>query len=307
MTNKYRDKYYDHFSRTEFGSAPQFEQSENYMMRFFTPLRDYTFENNNLTIIFFKQGCGTLLWKDKKANIKGDKFIVTNPGQGWHYVNPEAKYIDVLSVVLSKELKAQYDFFCTATEEQLLDNPFGELEERSFFLEIPLNSNHYVSGRLLNRMYVMSEESEFGMFSAEELSLELLQSICKEQLRAYKYANKIEAKKTVTQLETLKRLLRAHDYIQDNLEKPISLTELSYESALSKHHLYESFKMVYGKTPHQFINFLKLQKSKEYLKNGNLSVSEISDYLGFSNISVFSKVFKKMYGCSPSFYLKQHF
>lgn len=305
MTTQYKNRYYDHFSGVISETAPVFDKRENYMMRFFAPLSDYLFENNNLTIIFFKEGCGALQWKDKRVKLGHDKFIITNPGQGWQYTNPEEKYIDVLSVVLSEELTSQFDFFQNATLEQLLDNPFDKGKEASFFLEIPLSASHYTSGMLLKKIHSLSEEQEFGMYSAEELSMEVLQRIYAEQVKAYKYANKIEAKKATTQIESLKRLFKAYEYIQDNIASPINLTELSYESSLSKHHLYESFKAVYGKTPHQYINGLKLKKSKEHLKKGEFTVGEVSDLLGFSNISVFSKVFKKAYGHSPSHYLKK--
>lgn len=305
MTIQYKDRYYDHFSGAISEKAPIFNKSENYMMRFSAPLSDYLFENNNLTIIFFKEGCGTLQWKDKRVKLGHNKFVVTNPGQGWQYTNPEEKYIDVLSVVISEESKAQFDFFKNTTEKQLLDSPFEEVKEPSFFLELPLTASHYASGRLLKKIHSLSGEQEFGMYSAEELSIEVLQSIYKEQIKAYKYADKIEAKKTTTQLEIMKRLLKAFEFIQDNITNPITLAELSYESSLSKHHLYESFKAVYGKTPHQFINGLKLKKTKEHLQKGEFTVGEVSDLFGFSNISVFSKVFKKTHGHSPSHYLKQ--
>lgn len=80
------------------------------------------------------------------------------------------------------------------------------------------------------------------------------------------------------------------------------MDQLCHVSSLSKFHLYDSFKKAFGKTPHQYINRLKLAKAKELVQYGGLSVSEISDLLGFSDQSVFSKVFKKAYGHPPSYF-----
>jgi len=61
-------------------------------------------------------------------------------------------------------------------------------------------------------------------------------------------------------------------------------------------------KKAFGKTPHQYINRLKIAKAKEALQNNDLSISEVSDLFGFSDLAVFSKVFKKAYGHPPSYF-----
>ncbi|GAA3611810.1 AraC family transcriptional regulator [Flavivirga amylovorans] len=302
MNTKYKDKYYDHFSQKEFKQAPDFCQDKNYMMRFIAPLNSYTFDNNNLTIIFFKEGSGEIIWNGKRVKVGKNKFIVLNPGVGWEYINERQEYIDVFSIVISDEFRKQLNFYNKSTESQLLESPFEQINENSFFIESPLNANCYKSGELLKKIHTQSERFEFKFLAPEELAIEVLKQISKEQIKAYSLASKIDVKKKATQLETFKRLLIANEYIHDNITNPISLQELSIQASLSKHHLYESFKTIYGKTPHQYINRLKVTKSKEYLKKGQLSISEVSDLFGFSDLSVFSKVFKKAYGHPPSYY-----
>ncbi len=302
MSLKYKDKYYDHFSKREFATAPNFDRNRNYMMRFCAPLENYRFDDNNLTFIFFKRGIGELHWKNKRVKISHNKFIVTNPSDGWEYINYKKEYIDVLSLVISAEFKRQFDYFNIATKEQLLDMPFGQVETNSFFIENPLNANYYSSGRLLERIYRSSKQLEFELFCPEELAMEVLQMATQDQVKAYSLAGKIKAKKKSTQIETFRRLLIAYEYIHDNITTPISLRELSLESSLSKYHLYESFRTIYGSTPYQYVNRVKIAKAKELLQKGQYSVSEVSDLFGFSNLAVFSKVFKKAHGCAPSYF-----
>ncbi len=57
-------------------------------------------------------------------------------------------------------------------------------------------------------------------------------------------------------------------------------------------------------TPKHYINQLKLTKSKELLRESTLSISEISEMLGFSSIHYFSKKFKSYFGICPSEYSK---
>ncbi|MFS4467517.1 helix-turn-helix transcriptional regulator [Maribacter sp. 2210JD10-5] len=303
MSITYKDKYYDHFSKNQFTTAPYFNRDKNYLMRFNAPLENYRFDKNNLSIIFFKQGIGELHWRDRRVKIGGNKFIVTNPSNGWEYINPDKDYIDVLSFVISPQLRSQFNYFKTVSQNQLLNNPWGEIVNDSFFMENPLNASYYSSGQLLEKIHRLSRQLNFNFLCPEELAIEVLQRITQDQLKAYRLAGVIQAKKKSTQLETFKRLLTAYEYIHDNVMNPISLQDLSLESSLSKFHLYESFKAVYGKTPHQYVNRVKITKAKEFLQTGQYSIGKVSDLLGFSDLAVFSKVFKKAYGKPPSYFL----
>lgn len=49
---------------------------------------------------------------------------------------------------------------------------------------------------------------------------------------------------------------------------------------------------------------LRIKKAKALLRKNELSVTEISDKLGFSSIHYFCRIFKKMTGNSPKNYIK---
>ncbi|UII77373.1 AraC family transcriptional regulator [Flagellimonas sp. HMM57] len=302
MISKYADNYYDHFSKRNSKIPPVFRKEENYMMRFCAPLSHFTFDNNNLTIIYFKDGVGELLCTDRRVKVEANKFIAINPSIGWEYVNEKKQYIDVLSMVICDSFKKQFDHYISASQRKLLDDPFQIVTEQTYFMEQTFGADYYRSGNLLQVVHTLSNNGDYRFTSAEELCMEVLQAIYQDQHRGYDLASHIEAKKSSTKLETLKRLLVANDYIQDNLMNPISLDDISRVSALSNYHLYNSFKKIYGKTPHQYINRLKMAKAKIYVQESHFSLSEISDILGYNDPTVFGKVFKKAYGRPPSYY-----
>ncbi|MBV7270322.1 helix-turn-helix domain-containing protein [Winogradskyella luteola] len=300
MKKIYIDKYYDHFAKKVHSTAPDFHSDSNYMMRFNTHMKSYAYENNNLVIIFFKKGHGSIEWRNKRQTLNNDTFIVTNPSDGWIYLNEEEKCIDVLSLVVTKKLKKEFDTFFHSDTKSILNNPFHLKDDKNFFIEKTFSANHYPSGLLLKKVHDISLGEEFEFFDAEELSLTILDALHKDQIRAYRHANNINVKKQSTKIETLKRLLIAREYIHDNLDKKISLDELSNISCLSKFHLYSSFKTVFGKTPHQYSNSFRMMKAKEMLLSNQYSVSEVTDALGFNDIYSFSKLFKKAYKNPPS-------
>ncbi|WP_396590954.1 helix-turn-helix domain-containing protein [Allomuricauda sp. R78024] len=302
MISRYTDNYYDHFSKYSSKKPPIFEKDRSYLMRFCTQLTNYRFDNSNLTIVYFKEGCGEFLIDNKGLKIDADKFMVVNPGQSWEYVNPKCECIDVLSLVVTNSFIEQFDFFTSASPQDMLDNPYRHLTGNMDFIEQALVADNYRSGRQLKNIHKLSNSSEYLNTCPDELCIEVLQAIFKDQRKGYELATQIEAKKPSTKVETLRRLLIANDYINDNLKHAISLDELSRVSALSRFHIYSSFKIVYGQTPHQYINNLKMAKAERYVREGQFSISEIADLFGYNDASVFGKVFKKVFGQTPSDY-----
>ncbi|MEM9141456.1 MAG: AraC family transcriptional regulator [Bacteroidota bacterium] len=304
MPIDYRDRYYDHFSGRTSQNPPKFTKKDNYIMRFHSPLEEYRFDNNTLSIIFFKKGVGQLRTKARNLKIRTNSFVVANPSLGWHYLNDDQEYIDVHSFVIGTALYGQFWYYCTASPVELLDEPFQEKGQGPFFWERTFGADHYRSGKLLQYLYELSGSPEYETMNPHELLMEVLQAIYQDQCLGHTYATKIHSKKASTQTETLKRLLTAYEYIQDNITESISLDQLSQISALSKYHIYNSFKTIFGRTPHQYINRQKLIKARAILPLGRYSVSEVAHLLGYPDLPTFSKLFKKAYGLPPSLYLK---
>ena len=300
MTHLFGGNYYDFFSRRATVEAPTFEWDKNYLMRFKNPLDSYTYENNNLTIVYFKEGHGGFELENRYLPVDHGSFIITNPGKGWNYMNERKKSIDVLSIVVSQALLNQFYTFHTKCDQFLIDYPYEVLDKEYFFMEMPLRAKHYTSGRVLESLHRKTSYHKLDHLDMEEIVIEVLFRLQNDQLTAYKLAKRIKSKKHSTKIEVFKRLLLSREYIHDNLNRPIPMGELANISCLPKFHLYDSFKRVFGQTPHQYANAIKLMKSKELLASGEYMVNEVSDLLGFNDIQCFSKLFKKHYRISPS-------
>ena len=54
----------------------------------------------------------------------------------------------------------------------------------------------------------------------------------------------------------------------------------------------------------EYINNKKLEKSKEMIRSGQYTITQISEMLGYSSIHYFSRLFKSTYSISPSEYAK---
>jgi AraC family transcriptional regulator len=100
------------------------------------------------------------------------------------------------------------------------------------------------------------------------------------------------------------RINRVIDYVNNNLNKSISLEELASVAFFSPFHFHRIFVAVTGETVNHFTNRIRNEKAARLLKFSRKSISEISTECGFSSTSTLSRLFKQHFEISPSEYRK---
>lgn len=91
-------------------------------------------------------------------------------------------------------------------------------------------------------------------------------------------------------------------YINENINKPLSLDMLSRDLYISKYYLARLFKKNTGTSPHQFIIKKRLALSKNLLAKG-ISIKEACVQVGFGDYTHYFRAFKKEFGITPKQYL----
>jgi AraC-like DNA-binding protein len=87
---------------------------------------------------------------------------------------------------------------------------------------------------------------------------------------------------------------------EKELEKFPSINNLSRIALMSSSKLKKRFKEVYGMKLYEFYNHNRLSKAKKWIETGETNIKEAAYRIGFSNLSNFSKAFKKEFGYLPS-------
>ena len=88
--------------------------------------------------------------------------------------------------------------------------------------------------------------------------------------------------------------------IISNLETSYTIEELSKEFGVSPTKLKMDFKHLFGTTIYKFYNQARMDEAYRRLKSGQYSVSEVGYDLGYSSLSKFSSMFKKVHGILPN-------
>lgn len=94
-------------------------------------------------------------------------------------------------------------------------------------------------------------------------------------------------------------IIKIKKYINTNLDKSITLTDISNHINLTKEYTAYIFKKETNKTITEYINEKKLLLAKEMLQAGGISLIGIAESLGYENYSYFSRIFKKRFGIPP--------
>ena len=93
-------------------------------------------------------------------------------------------------------------------------------------------------------------------------------------------------------------------YVNENYRCDIGMADLSAVTGLSVDYMSRRFKAVMHLSPAEYIRRFRIAKAMELLSATDLPVARIAEETGFSDISLFSRVFKNAVGVPPASYRK---
>ena len=152
---------------------------------------------------------------------------------------------------------------------------------RPFFSELKLNPTIIQWANVIQILYL------------------LVQNEFRESIKTSHWQNLVHKSK-----QFYSRLEPVFDYLQANLEKSISLEQVSKLSNMSKSSFSRYFKQYTRKSFSSYLNELRIQKACTLLAETDFSIYRISLETGFQNLSNFNRHFKKLMNLTPSQFRK---
>ncbi len=95
------------------------------------------------------------------------------------------------------------------------------------------------------------------------------------------------------------KIVKARAVLLQHIGEPITIKALSKKVAINECYLKKGFKEIFGTTIFDFYQSQRMEHAKYLLYEKGLSVTEVSQLLGYSSISHFSTAFKKQTGIKP--------
>lgn len=106
--------------------------------------------------------------------------------------------------------------------------------------------------------------------------------------------------------EDLLRLQRIVDYIDQNIDRKITLKEIAEKEHVNYYYLSHFIKNKMGMSFQEYINSIRLFNAVDMLVNSNKAIIDISNTSGFSNVNSFNRIFRDTYNCSPTEYRERY-
>ncbi len=97
-----------------------------------------------------------------------------------------------------------------------------------------------------------------------------------------------------------KKLAQTIEIMRANVEEPLGPVELAAAVGISNRQLERLFAKHLKVSPFKFYLSIRLEKARDLLRQTGLSITEISILCGFTNISHFSRCYRKSFGVPPS-------
>lgn len=132
----------------------------------------------------------------------------------------------------------------------------------------------------------------------------------REMLRNFYTGNQEqEAKKPIFEMQSTdnKLLDRIMNVINRNLSNPeLNVEMIASEVGISRVHLHRKLKELTNQSTRDLIRNVRLKQAAKLLANSHYNVTEITDLVGFSSTTLFSRSFKELYGMTPTEYATAH-
>ncbi len=190
------------------------------------------------------------------------------------------KPLDSMGIMLSPEF----------VNQTALENRFSPKFE---FTEVYKNKDSLVENIGLTLLAEADSETPSGKLYTDSL----IQTLTLHLLKNYSTAN--FKPETIHGGLSGYKLRRVQEFINANLEKDLSLSEIAAAADLSQYHFARAFRLSTGLTPQQYLMKQRIERAKQLLAKDDLPLVEVSLRTGFKNQSHFTTLFRKCTKFTP--------
>ena len=234
----------------------------------------------------------TLVDRDFHMRINSIHFLIS----GAAVIDFEGMKIPISAgdiFVIGNNVRCNWVYTCKSVEiTQLFYLQLGNAEDLFSSLKRPLilNNRHYDTQRMQK---LFEEETLYSAIEMKNITFSYVTEFMK-----------IAGIDLIGYLDIVKKYEKIFSYINDHLSMRLKLGEIAEDTGYSIGFLTKSFVKDNKATVKSYIHNKLMAQVEQLLIYSELPVSDISEQLGFCELSYFTRWFRKKKGCTPSEYRK---
>lgn len=262
---------------------------------------------NRFSIKYVAKGSEVYTVNGNKYNIGSGEYLLANRfAEGAIEIESTTPVsgicIDILPEIIS-DVVASYRAPDAAVPDHELDVFFNS----DRFPENRYRSGSTAVGRMLDALDVELRDNPVRRYTfTHEFYYSLAEKLVEDHIPVYKQLQNLSEHKLTTSKELLRKVYQGKHLIDEFYKTGLEMADVARNCCMSEYHYYRVFKKVMGISPYQYLIRKRLEYAHEKLRDKGVSVSQIADEVGFSDLAAFSKAFKKQFGLAPSYYIRSN-
>ena len=280
------------------GTIPEMpiEITALYTVHYFEYYQDYRFKGEShdfWEFIYADRGCLHVKAGDSEYTLRQGQLLFHPPGQ-FHTVatspGSAANSIVISFACASDRLAALADRVINVTqlERQLLSDIMTEA--RDAFTNDPGDA-----------AYTKLIRNPHSGFAAEQHILAMLSMLL---IRLIRRADSGEQSASDIRPASVEYFSIAADYISRNIDAVLTLEDISAAAGVSPAHMERLCHRATGVSVIQYCRLRRMERAKELLREGRLTITAVAAATGFASVHYFSRTFKSIVGMSPREYVR---
>lgn len=237
-------------------------------------------------------------WRDLNYIPEYSKLYFISEGEGWlkvgdmeYYPKPGELYL------MPSGIKQSYATISSNTFKKYWCHFTARVGDKSLFEIFRLP--HYINVKDIDYLTGLFKRLSLYLKGNEIQDTIRVKSIMLEII-AYYIENSVVEDILLAETESIKKLNYVINYIENNLSENINVDKLAEMLHFHPNYFIRFFKNHLGSSPIQYIHKRKMETAKNLLYSSDMTITEISESIGYKDIYHFSKSFKAYTGYSPS-------
>ena len=237
-----------------------------------------------LTVV--TDGAGTVTTNGVLSKVKSGDIYLSMP-------------CDIHKIESDGENPLKYDFFAFKIKDNIFKEKLDRINEDYHSPDMRIFHDERIRRLIANAIVELASPN---MYSGELLN-SVFRQILIYLIRDFQKSPKKNYTDNVTGAEIL--CYKLMNYIDTHIYTMKNLSELCEATDYSYGYLSALFKKTTSETLYDYYNKKRADAARLLLNENKLTVTEISETLGYSTLYSFSKAFKKQFGLSPKLYRKR--